>query len=155
MSQTKGKPHVARAARAARKPIGYWNDFANVEREIRAFIRDNGVEDVMPTYTEMTDAGRVNLAHAIRRHGGFPIVAERLSLKRPNSGKPAGYWIDFTNVERELLSFLTEHGMDGIMPTVEELSNARRSDLASAISKHGGFPIVAERLGLIIFPARH
>jgi hypothetical protein len=62
--------------------------------------------------------------------------------------KPTGYWADFSNFERELLAFIEEHGTPGVMPTDKELRKARLGNLPDAISKHGGYAEVAERLGL-------
>lgn len=49
--------------------------------------------------------------------------------------KPPSYWGDFANVERELLAFVAQHGIDRVMPTKHELKAAGRNDLYDAISK--------------------
>ncbi|MBI3244098.1 MAG: hypothetical protein HYZ49_17585 [Chloroflexi bacterium] len=100
----------------------------------------------MPTARELTISGRDDLANAIRKHGGIPVVAERLGLEQTN--KPTGYWSDFANVERELLTFITKQGKNGIMPLVRELIAEQRHDLISAIGRYGGFSAIAHRLGL-------
>src|SRR5438445_749981 len=133
-----------------KKPQGYWNDFANVERELLAFIEDHGTPGVMPTQDELTKTKRGDLKNAIsKKHGGYPAVAERLGLEFTCTAKPRGYWSDFSNVERELLAFIKEHGTPGVMPTAAELAKAGRGDLTGAISNHhGGYLPVAEQLGL-------
>ncbi len=132
----------------AHKSTGYWNDFANVKKGVLDFIAEQGTVDVMPTGAQLSQAGYSNLANAIRKHGGFLVVAQKLGLQRPRAYKPAGHWDDFTNVEKEVLAFVTEHGTNGMMPTHAELQNAGREDLVNAIRQHGGFPEVAKRLGL-------
>jgi hypothetical protein len=42
----------------------------------------------------------------------------------------------------------SQHGTDGIMPTKQELEEAGEGSLANAMNLHGGFPEVAQRLGL-------
>lgn len=59
--------------------------------------------------------------------------------------KSAGYWKQIANVERELRQFI---GDSYIMPTAAQLNAARRSALARAISRAGGFPKVARMFSL-------
>ncbi len=132
----------------ARKPANYWDDLANVERELRAFIARHGTPGQMPTSDVLYAQGCSTLAAAIGRHGGFAVVAERMGLTRPAARKPLGYWDDFANVERELRAFLATHGRAGRMPTMKELAAAGCGPLASALTRHGGMAAVAERLGL-------
>ncbi|MBD1926932.1 hypothetical protein H6F74_11825 [Trichocoleus sp. FACHB-90] len=131
-----------------RKPNGYWNDFANLERELLAFIEEHGTPGIMPTNSQLLCAKRSNLARAIHNHGGLPAVAKRLGLELAYTAKPFGYWDDFANVKREIVTFTQNVGTLGVMPTKQELTNAGRSDLASVIHKHGGYLEVAKRLGL-------
>ena len=138
-----------------RKPSGYWDDFSNLERELLAFIHDSGSPGFMPTQDELKRAGQSTLATAISRHGGFSAVAERLKLKSLYTAKPPGYWDDFSNLERELLTFIQEYGSAGVIPTDGELRTSGRSDLANAIRKHGGSQSVAERLGWTYAKKRH
>ncbi|MDE3090145.1 MAG: hypothetical protein KGJ80_12250, partial [Chloroflexota bacterium] len=145
--------------RRTRKFKGYWGDFANFEKELRAFITSHGTDGIMPSIPELQSAGRRDVARAVGQHGGFPAVAERLGLKRLDNRrpmqkrmdprKPSGYWDDFANVEKELRAFVTQHGIEGVMPTQSQLHTAERNDLNSAIGKHGGFWAVAKRLGLM------
>jgi hypothetical protein len=131
------------------KPYGYWNDFAHLERELHQYIQERGILGVMPTQSELNQAHRQDLINAIRRfHGGFAAVAQRLGLQQHSSGKQAGYWKDFANVERELRSWIARHGLPGTMPTQQMLRQAGQTGLSTAIIKHGGFPAVAQQLGL-------
>ncbi len=131
-----------------KRPLGYWNDFANLEREFLAFVQKHGTRGVMPTNLELRKAGRNDLANAVHEHSGCAAVAERLGLKLAYARKLRGYWNDFANVKRELFAFIEEHGTPDVMPTQDELKKAGRNDLADAIHKHSGYAAVAERLGL-------
>jgi hypothetical protein len=62
--------------------------------------------------------------------------------------KSPGYWEDFSNLKRELLTFIETQGTPGVMPTGQELQKAGRGDLLNAIPNHGGWQSVAECLGL-------
>jgi|SRR5579859_1505016 len=132
------------------KPRGYWQDFSNLERELRAFIAQHGQAGVMPRSEDLLAAERKGgLVGAIYRHGGIYEVAKRLQLEVAVSTKrkPDGYWDDFTNLERELRTFIAEHGQGGQMPTQRQLMKASRFDLLGAIQLHGGIVVVRERLG--------
>jgi len=56
--------------------------------------------------------------------------------------------IDFAWLERELLAFVDERRLDGVMPSLESLRSARRQDLMAGLERHGGRRAVAERLSL-------
>jgi len=90
MPKKKVTPHKSKTNHSSQKPRGYWDDFANVETELRAFIAEHGTDGIMPTVSEL-DAGYSSLTYAIRKHGGISTVAERLSLKRPDTRKLKGY----------------------------------------------------------------
>ncbi len=130
------------------KPSGFWDGFRNLEEELREFVVRNGIGGAMPTKRVLKSAGRSDLVHAIRKHGSFQAVADRLGLKYTNLDKLKGYWDDFANVEKELLAYIEKKGIDNRMPTNNELDAAGHSDLRGAIGRHGGFTQVAYRLGL-------
>src|SRR5512145_1517035 len=132
-----------------RKPAGYWDDFTHVEDELRMFIAAHAMDPIMPTRRMLETTGRHDLARAIQRYSGFAAVAARLGLTVIRRTSPAGYWADFTNLERELLAFIQTHGTPGVMPLQKDLVAAQRSDLQSAITNHGGFATVAARLNLV------
>lgn len=142
--------HFGLTMRYTRKPGNYWNDFSNVETELLAFIKDHGTPGIMPIKAELLKAGRGDLAKAIKKHGGIEVVADQLKLQLPShKRKQRGYWEEFANVQSELLHFIEEHGASGFMPTQRQLVQAGQESLAYAVDLHGGFPVVAERLGLI------
>jgi hypothetical protein len=62
----------------ARRAPGYWTDFANLAREMVAFVVEPGRPQRMPIATELVAAGRYDLHYAVQRHGGVVAVAERL-----------------------------------------------------------------------------
>lgn len=134
--------------RVPRKAPKYWDDFENVEQEVRAFASDQGMPGIMPTEKSLDAASRSDLKNALSKHGGARAVAERLGLTLLSSQKPAGFWDDLGNLDREVLEYVEEHGTPGIMPKHSELRRAGRFDLAVAITKHGGLRATAERLGL-------
>lgn len=138
-----------------RWPKGYWLDPANLERELRAFVANNSLGDQMPTHEKLVAAGRWDLNNAIYKHGGREVVAGRMGLECAPQRRRRGYWQDFANVERELLEFVAEHGEAGTMPRVAELLAHGLAALSGAISAHGGYTKVAERLGLRGLPAQH
>ncbi|MBN2475903.1 MAG: hypothetical protein JXB62_14925 [Pirellulales bacterium] len=141
---------VARKLRLsiAQRRKGYWKDFANVRREVLAFVAQHGRPGVMPTLAELRDAGHGGLVSAVHQyHSDVYEVARRLGLAPPN--KPKGYWKDFANVRRELLAFIARHGIAGMMPTEGELRQTGHSSLTFAICQyHGDFYQVARRLNL-------
>lgn len=114
-----------------KKPNGYWDNFTNVERDLLKFVNERGALGVMPTSEELSQAGESGLASAILSYGGYPVVAAQLGLifKR----KPLGYWDDFASVKREILYFIKERGITGVMPMYKELEQNRRNDLINAI----------------------
>jgi hypothetical protein len=136
------------------KPSGFWKDVENVKREIEAFNLERGTPGVMPKEDDLKANGRGSLANAIHQHGGFKKFAlEHGYLTRR---KPNGYYRDFAILESELLRWVDESGMTGIMPTAQQLKYAcpPRHDLVKGISEHGGFSEVAKRLGLSMSHAK-
>ncbi|MTJ48808.1 hypothetical protein [Dolichospermum sp. UHCC 0259] len=131
-----------------KKRAGYWQDFANIEKHILAFISLHGTADIMPTKQELEEAGERSLANAMNLHGGFPEVAQRLGLKLSYSRKERDYWKDTDNFKSELLQVVEQLGTPGVMPTHEQLTEIGRTDLIAAITSNGGWPSVARRVGL-------
>jgi hypothetical protein len=71
-----------------RRPQNHWADFAELERELHAFLEEPGRPQRMPTLAELIAAGRFDLHYAVQRHGGVLAVAERLGWA--TASKPAG-----------------------------------------------------------------
>jgi hypothetical protein len=136
------------------KPSGYWDDFANLEQELLAFIAEHGTAGMMPTHVMLQNAGRGDLSHAMHRHGGIIAVAQRLGLARGERCKPFRYWQDLAVIDRELLAFIAAHGEPGVMPKKATLTAAGHGNLENAISRAGGQHAVAQRLGLRLADTR-
>jgi hypothetical protein len=58
-----------------RRPNGYWDDFHNVETELKAFVAEYGIDGVMPRPADLYSAGQSRLADEIRQHGGYEFFA--------------------------------------------------------------------------------
>src|SRR5579859_2439315 len=127
-----------------RRPRNYWTDFANVERELRAFIAEHGTPGVMPTPREMAAAGHSTLVEAIAKHGGQFAIAQRLNLTGRPVNHSGTYWQDFNNVERELRAFLAKRTSPTLMPTQRDFHESGRADLLHGIWLHGGVSAVAQ-----------
>lgn len=132
-----------------RRPRGYWNNFANLEAELRAFVDEHGEPGMMPTTEQLRAADHAILIWPINLYGGITAVAQRLglaTLRKPQRRR--NYWLDFDNVKRELLAFIERQGEPGVMPTQAEMHAAGRFDLCHAMLRHGGEFQLAEQLGL-------
>lgn len=155
---------------------GYWNDIGHLDAELRAFVanarrngtgagagaatttttvatrhnRTNGAA-TMPRQRELAAAGRTDLMHAVRRHGGYAAVAIKLGLSPATERRAKGYWCSFDNLRFELDAFVNENCYPGMMPRLESLKSSGRNDLVYAIWKHGGPAAVAGRLRLFWF----
>lgn len=146
-----------------RKPAGYWSNLDNLRRELEQYTHDSAapLPYVMPKASDLRAAGRRDLDNAIAKTGGYRAVAQLLGWAAKSTRRPPGYWTEFCNLESELMDYIAQHQMldakaplsnishsCNIMPTQRELRAERRSDLAEAIMRHGGFVTVSERLNL-------
>lgn len=158
-----------------KRPYGYWKRRENIHAELLDFVSEHSRKAVMPTQSELIEAGRLDLAGAIRRYGSWKKVADEVGLVLSSIAKPRSlnlifctelklrsggmrpymYWRDFDNVRSELIDVirvlcdnkeLEECG--GVIPSAAQLEDAGRSDLARAIRMHGGWNAVAEKLDL-------
>lgn len=129
----------------------------------------------MPTQSELIEAGRVDLAGAIRRYGSWKTVADEVGLVLSSIAKPRGlnlifctklklrsggirphmYWRNFENLRAELTDAISQlcgneelEECGNVIPTAAQLQVAGRSDLVRAIRMHGGWNVVAERLDI-------
>ena len=85
---------------------GYWQDVANVERELRAFMGLYGIAGRMPTARELQSRGANSLYGAIHKHGGFAALAQRLGLRPQRYGLPISALAACT----DQTTFCTSHG---------------------------------------------
>lgn len=128
------------------KPLGYWNDFENLRRELLVAMEENGWQ-VIPIQPKLIAVGRHDLALAMTKHGGIYKVAERLSIGLETDEKPNGYWTLETTL-CELREFIAEHKLNSF-PTDSQLEEYNRQDLKNAIRHNGGTFKVAPLLGLL------
>lgn len=139
------------------RPNNYWRDFGNIRRELLAHIAKTKAGPssggaapdarMLPSAAQLEAEQRSDLVRAIGLHGGFEAVASRLDLRvRYRSSR---YWRDFANVERELLVFISEFGVEGVMPPVAIIRRFAPPGLHTAIEQmYGGSTVVARRIGL-------
>ena len=127
------------------RPPGYWQEWSHLEEALQAFIQTSGLPRQMPSMETLAQHNRHDLINAIATHGGYHTVAGRLALT--TRYQPPGYWDKWDNLRHEFLEWAREHGYTGVMPTGEELTASGRADLASAVYKHGGLLVVADKLG--------
>ena len=69
--------------------------------------------------------------------------------------RPRGYWEDFSNLEREILEYIQNHGTPGVIPKLSELEAAGLGNLLRPIRDYGGVVAVADRLKLAGAWKRH
>ena len=118
------------------KEDGYWNDLANVERELHEYICLHGTEGVMPTYAELQRAKLSSLCATIRQHGTFASLAEQFGLFYQPGKRRDGYWDDLAHVEQALREHNERYGMGDIMPTAQELRQHGYASLVRAFRGH-------------------
>lgn len=138
---------------SSRRPNGYWEEFKNLERALRAYLKPiqakgNSAEPqklMMPTVQELRAAGRADLIRALRIHGGSAAVARRLGVAF-NRGEG---WADEVALLAELRLACVNDGIEGSpdppkhasrIPSRKNLLSIGRSDLVYAVEKMGGFP---------------
>ena len=134
------------------KPPGYWDDFANVELEVRAFLAKHparGGPRFMPTHQEFSKAGYAGLAAAFFKHGGISAVATRLGLEPNDARAPQGHWKNRDNLVGELERFIEEKGTPGLMPTEKQVASAGYRQLRGAMLEYG-WRRLARELGLTL-----
>lgn len=62
-----------------RKPNGYWDRLANVQKEIDMFCNERDLPNgIVPSLAEFRRANRFDLKHAVERWGGLREVADLL-----------------------------------------------------------------------------
>lgn len=149
---------------------GYWSVPQNVTGELEAFVKTQPLEDrgAMPTSVMLVQAGRMDLATAIRDHGGWVYYAQVLGLRFAFEVRHQGFWENEETVLNELLNYVQkrygfwEHpgkepddgaidGQKTYIPSTEMLKRDGRSDIAFAIERyHGGIRVFAARHSLVV-----
>lgn len=114
--------------RVLKKSDGYWteeiiiNELESVIKELNHF----------PTQIELNKMNKQNLSCAISNSGGFNKFRKLLGYKIIQ--KPSDYWSDETIIDKlELIIDELDH-----FPLDRELREMNKSDLNTAIGRHGG-----------------
>lgn len=129
-------------------PTGYWDTLARVEEALQRFMAEHGESGVMPTSEYLKEQGQHALYHAVRKHGGEAVVAERLGLKRNKHRHADHHWGNIETLRLAIEQFTQQQGLPGKLPGKNLLARHRRYDLIGAIRRHGGWHKVARLLGL-------
>lgn len=130
-----------------KKPHNYWSEKIIIAN-LNTIITNIGH---FPTTTELCNSDKHNLSTAISRHGG--INKFRTLLGYELIQKPNDYWSK-DSVIKELEQIIK---LVGHFPTQPELCNIGRLDLASQVTRHGGYPKFRKLLGYhtLIHPANY
>lgn len=116
-----------------RRKLGYWNE-QSVIKELQSIIRDLGD---FPTYNQLRDMNRNDLAGAVRNLGGLRKFARMLGYQ-PKTQKYSE-----SRVIRELKELTKQLGH---FPCDRELQEMNRSGLAGLIKAHGGYGQFKEKV---------
>lgn len=146
----KGFPKFAKriGLQPRRQPNNRFQERDAVCRELRRIAARKGTPREMPTTGFLRLRKHFTLIAAIASHGGVRVVAAAAGLKLTHDKKEDGHYDDFARVRDGVLEFITKTKTLGIMPSHGDLCAASCSGLSAAITKHGGFPLAAIRLGL-------
>jgi len=125
-----------------KKPNNYWKDENNLKKELEPIIKKNNGE--FPTQGYLIENDYSSLNNAIRMHGGFPAVRQKMGYEL--NIKPDGYWKDFDNIKKGLEPIIEKN--NGEFPTSTYLEENCYSSLRYAIQQyHGGLPKVRQKMG--------
>ena len=127
-----------------RKEHGYWDEPKNVEKEVRAVMKEHKLK-IIPSSKFLKEIDRTDLGMAIsmRYPGGYESTRQKFG--ETDIRKPAAYWSDIDNVKREAKKIIKEFGY---LPGKRELCNKRHSSFAaSVVKRHGGFRKFRKLLG--------
>lgn len=152
-----------------RRAPNFWAKPTNITRELDWFLSTEPLENRtrMPSSVELVRAGRLDLANAVRDHGGWVYYAQRCGLRFEFARRVHGFWQGEQNVFEELMLYISErygdwdfpgvvpedHQLEGLvfMPSLEMLKRDGRSDIAFAVQRYqGGEQAFALRHGLTI-----
>ena len=104
---------------------------------------------VMPSISDIQEAKRYDLQHAIIFHGGFIEVAEQLGWMQKRYGENR-HLLSFARYAEEMRDFIEEMGEDAIprgrLPTLRMMLDEDREDLVNAARWHGGMWEIARRM---------
>ncbi|MDP9370324.1 MAG: DUF6416 domain-containing protein [Chloroflexota bacterium] len=114
-----------------------WNRVEDLRADLDPIVAELGR---MPGERDLRSRGRNDLAHAIRKFGGFAALASALGY--PYAGH--GGWKSPDDLRGQLDPIVAELGR---MPSQAELKDRGRNDLIAAVHRFGGLRTVAKTLG--------
>ena len=163
-----GYANVIIRGRVRSKANGYWREWANVERELRAEMaverRDKDgkllkAAGEFPSNRLLKAIGKQSLANSISvYHGGFLEVRKRLGFAINPESVP-GYWDDWSVLESRLKGEIAKEYKDengkivkaaGEFPTQAQLALFGQHSLLTGIKQNGGLMGVRKKLGFVI-----
>ena len=135
----------------------YWyNDVSGALRIEPPVENDGGGLDspVMPTMSHLLEARRWDLHHAVVLHGGYKAVAKELGWQSARRMENR-HLLSFDALRDEILDILeNEEGIvevgvrRGQLPCASQFEELDRDDLVKFVKIHGGFSVVAAKMGL-------
>ena len=161
--QNENKPphhHQQQQQQEQQQEIVYW--YNQVTRKVRwtepplpqtldlddqgsILLTESAEDRAMPSRSALFAAGRYDLHAAIVAAGGYGQVAE--DLNRYPAWPPTRHLRSLRTLATELREVIAEHGLPRQrMPSKLELLSLGRGDLHQAVTRHGGYPVVAEKL---------
>ena len=129
----------------------WYNDISGALTYEEPDVASGGGLDVpvMPSISDIQEAKRYDLQHAIIFHGGFIEVAEQLGWMQKRYGENR-HLLSFARYAEEMRDFIEEMGEDAIprgrLPTLRMMLDEDREDLVNAARWHGGMWEIAGRM---------
>lgn len=151
-----------------RRQMGFWESEQNVLNELITYVENRfgqwehpgqGKPDqigalYIPCRDMLMRDGRSDIAYAIQRyHEGYEVFADKHALiiaQDVMHVSTADVLMSWSRFAKELISWVEEKGVMGIMPTKNDLIRTGRHDLRFAMYRHGGVTLVAKKLGFIV-----
>lgn len=116
-----------------------------LDDEGSTLVTESAEDRAMPSRSALFAAGRYDLHAAIVAAGGYTQVAQ--DLDRFPAWPPTWRLQSLRTLGQELRELAEEHGLPRQrMPSKADLLALGRSDLHQAVTRHGGYPTVAQKL---------
>ncbi|KHO49074.1 MAG: hypothetical protein QT01_C0008G0004 [archaeon GW2011_AR6] len=124
------------------RPKGFWKDRENIMGELERVIQNL---EHFPSHLELRKEKEWAILQGIRNYHGGRLLSFRDEMGYPpRDDKPAGFWLDFDNLDTELAQVITDLGH---FPTITELGEIGKSSIINSIAYHGGVDEVKKKLG--------
>jgi hypothetical protein len=127
-----------------KKRKAHWKNFDNIKYELLKIYKEI---KIFPNITILLNLKRSDLINAMQKyHGGFDSVRQILGFNDSETKKPNGYWFDWNNLSKELLSLCYYFGH---FPTNNELISLDRTDIIGGMRNHGNIADIRKKLNFI------